>query len=173
MGASGWHYVTDYDEDAEAALQRLRQDVFESGDYMTPLAWVREGLSQRGLPIPLRLLVAGAALPLLISSALRWLARGGRGPRTIDELLTETAEDGTHSILDITHTSRIREFGAAVPLSDPKLIRYFGTVQPTEKDLGDRLDAIIDDIDRWEAVYFPIYRDGVPDGLVFAGASGD
>lgn len=173
MGASGWHYVTDYDEDAEAALQRVRQEVFESGDYMTPLAWVREALGQRSIPLPVRLLIAGAGMPLLVTTTFRWLARGGRGPRTIDELLEIAGEDGTHSILDITHTSRTREFGAAVPLSDPRLIRFFGDEHPTASDLDDRLDRIIDDVNRWEAVYFPIYRDGAPAGLVFAGASGD
>lgn len=33
MGADPYQYVVDYQEDAGAALARLRQDVFERGDY--------------------------------------------------------------------------------------------------------------------------------------------
>lgn len=33
MGASGWRYYTPYRDDPEAALQELRQRVFDEGDY--------------------------------------------------------------------------------------------------------------------------------------------
>src|SRR5262245_15426476 len=37
MGASSWHYFTPYDPDPEVALQRLRQLIFESGQYGDPM----------------------------------------------------------------------------------------------------------------------------------------
>ncbi len=36
MGASGWIYFVPYQEDAEAALQALRQDIFRQGKYYRP-----------------------------------------------------------------------------------------------------------------------------------------
>ncbi|MGW6397350.1 hypothetical protein [Streptomyces sp. NPDC055134] len=33
MGASGWDYYVPYQEDLNAALQQLRHEVFEAGDY--------------------------------------------------------------------------------------------------------------------------------------------
>ena len=35
MDASRWHYFTPYDPDPNAALQRLRQEVFATGQYST------------------------------------------------------------------------------------------------------------------------------------------
>jgi hypothetical protein len=74
------------------------------------------GQGKRGL-----LLFAARALSA-VSVATRWLARGGRGPRTIDELLQDAAENGTHSILDIDHTADIPAFGCATPLSKQRLL---------------------------------------------------
>lgn len=36
MGASGWHYFTDYTPDLQVALDLLRQRVFRSGKYFLP-----------------------------------------------------------------------------------------------------------------------------------------
>jgi hypothetical protein len=33
VGASHWHYYVPYQEDLDVALQQLRRDVFEAGDY--------------------------------------------------------------------------------------------------------------------------------------------
>ncbi|WP_435209964.1 hypothetical protein [Streptomyces sp. bgisy034] len=38
MGASGWDYYVPYQEDLDAALQQLRREVSEAGDYY----WVNE-----------------------------------------------------------------------------------------------------------------------------------
>ena len=42
MGASGWTYFTPYDPDPNAALQRLRQEVFATGQYARPFWWDAE-----------------------------------------------------------------------------------------------------------------------------------
>lgn len=183
MGATGWSYVTPYDPDADEALQALRDDVFARGDYG---AWTgrwrnlaHPRVLRAALANPLLLLFLALGLPLLALTALaQWLARGGRGPRSIDEALRDAAESGTHSILDITHTADIPEFGAAVPLSKAAHLRLFGTTTPTAEHLA-RVDPatltdLIDSIRRWEAVYFAIHdADGRPVELHWYGCSGD
>jgi hypothetical protein len=39
MGASGWAYLVLYQADLQAALDSLRRQVFESGDYISPVTW--------------------------------------------------------------------------------------------------------------------------------------
>jgi hypothetical protein len=51
VGASGWHYVTEYDGDLQAALDRLRRRVLDSGDYYWP--------SELGRPTALEELTEG------------------------------------------------------------------------------------------------------------------
>ena len=36
MGASGWNYFVAYQPDPQAALDDLRRQVFEAGDYWLP-----------------------------------------------------------------------------------------------------------------------------------------
>jgi len=112
------------------------------------------GQGKRGL-----LLFAARALSA-VSVATRWLARGGRGPRTIDELLQDAAENGTHSILDIDHTADIPAFGCATPLSKQRLLKCFGTTTPTAQQVAEArslLDEVTSDMRRWEAVYLTVH----------------
>jgi hypothetical protein len=81
MGASGWSYYVPFQEDVEAALQQLRDKVFAERDYY----WINgEGdvLSRREQRRP-------------------W-------PATMRELYDDedTAECGTHSILDMFRMTR-------------------------------------------------------------------
>jgi hypothetical protein len=181
MGASGWHYTTPYDADPEAALQRLREDTFAAGDYL-PLGGImrfpRDADLPRGTPLRFRFLMAAFRSIAAISVAIHWFARGGRMPGTIDELLAMSGENGTHSILDITHTADIPEFGAATPLTRHRLLKYFGTTTPTRA----QVDAAYtgpeetpgEGVRRWEAVYFAVHDEsGTPIEYVFVGASGD
>ena len=91
-----------------------------------------------------------------------------------------TGENGTHSILDITHISDIPEFCAATPLSKHRYLKFFGTTTPTRAQIeaandvrvqGERFD---EGIRRWEAVYVVVHDEaGSPIEYVFVGASGD
>lgn len=176
MGASGWHYVTPYDPSPEAALQKLRDDVFARGDYVKPgeIPHMREMGSLMGqFPLWLRMMMWGMNAVSWTSGAIRWLLTGSRGPRTIDEALELAAETGTHSILDITHTAMLRDFGAATPLSRKKLQQHFKTEQPTPEQAAAEVLDIGEDLQRWEAVYFTTYRDGQPCETWFVGCSGD
>jgi hypothetical protein len=178
MGASGWHYTTPYDPDPEAALQRLRAEVFESGDYLLPGEVLRvPGEVLAGLPLRFRLALA---LVRAIGAAVRayhWVTRGGRRPRTIEELLEMAGESGTHSILDIAHTADIPEFGAATPLTKHRHLQLFGTTTPTraQVEAAQAAPAGPDEgIRRWEAVYFVVHDEaGSPLEYVFVGCSGD
>ena len=121
-----------------------------------------------------------AVLPAIaaLSIAIHWIARGGRQPQSIDELLHMAAESGTHSILDISHTADVPEFGAAAPLSKHRYLKFFGTTMPTRAQIdaahevhGERFD---EDIRRWEAVYVVVHdHSGSPIEYLFAGNSGD
>ncbi|WP_406395893.1 hypothetical protein [Streptomyces sp. NBC_00887] len=74
MGASSWDYSVPYQEDLNAALQQLRREVFDAGDYY----WVNGG------------------------DWLPEEEREPR-PRTLEELWQDelVQEAGTHSILDV------------------------------------------------------------------------
>jgi hypothetical protein len=178
MGATGWNYTTAYDPDPDVALERLRQEIFASGDYLQPGGIMRFPHLPPGAPLPLQLMMAALRAIAALSVAAHWIARGGRQPRSIDELLEMTGESGTHSILDITHTADIPEFGAATPLSKHRYLKYFGTTTPTRAQInaasavpGERFD---ERVRRWEAVYVIVHNEsGSPVEYVFAGASGD
>lgn len=177
MGASGWNYNTPYDPDPEVALQRLREETFAARDYLPPGGILRfpSGILS-GLPWKLRLTILVVQTIGVAMATIHWIARGCRQPRSIDELLEWCAENGTHSILDITHTADIPEFGAATPLSKYRLLKYFGTMAPTRKqvDAATHEADIGENIRRWEAVYFAVYdEDGTPEEYVFIGSSGD
>jgi hypothetical protein len=173
-------YTTPYDPDAEAALQRLREETFARGAY-PPIGGIH-GLPRdqdlRGdVPVWFRVLMAGFRTISAISVAVHWFARGGRQPRSIEELFAICRENGTHSILDIAQTADFPTSFAATPLTKAKLLKFFGTVTPTydqveratewKTDLGD-------DIPRWEAVYFAVHDEtGEPREYWFLGVSGD
>ena len=179
MGASGWRYTTPYDPDPEVALDRLRERSFAAGDYLPPGGIMRFPRDlPPGTPLNFRLMMALFRAIAAVSMAAHWVARGGRQPRTIDELLSMTGENGTHSILDITHTADIPEFGAATPLSKHRHLKFFGTTTPTHAQVDAAAtepgEALDDGVRRWEAVYFVVHDEvGTPVDYVFVGASGD
>lgn len=96
-------------------------------------------------------------------------------PATIDELLAQCAEAGTHSILDIQHISPTPQSGAATPLSDDQLQTLFGTTQPTRAMLqsAEQSGKLHELCTRWHAVYLTVFEEDEPVEYVFAGVSGD
>jgi len=180
VGATCWTYTTPYDPDAELALQKLREQVFETGDYLKPGEILRIPKDRGPLPpMPMGCWLLLFALRAIsaVSVAARWLARGGRGHRTIHELLQDAAEDGTHSILDIHHTADIPCLGYATPLSKQRLLKCFGTMTPTSQQVTEAralLEEVTSDVRRWEAVYLTVHDEsGRPLEYMFIGASGD
>lgn len=172
-------YFTPYREDAEEALQELRREVFRSGEYRKPGEGPDFGsvLSdpefQRKASIGSRLLLWAIDSFFATRGFLHWAARGFRNPASIEQAIEWTGEQGTHSILDITRTATIRDYGVAIPLSAPLLRRWFGTTEPTREQVEEASGKVGFDVPRGQAVYFPVYQDGEPRELAFIGASGD
>ena len=98
--------------------------------------------------------------------------RGGR-PRTIDELLEQAAESGTHSVLDIERVGARPGFGVAVPLSPTAVRRAFGSVEPTREQVEEGWAGVAERLGRWQARYLVVYHDGRPAEFAFIGCSGD
>jgi hypothetical protein len=94
-------------------------------------------------------------------------------PETIEELLEMVAEDGTHSVLDIERVGESPEFGVAAPLTQSLIERAFGGARPTHDQVEAKWDQIAEPLDRWQAYYVTIYKDGEPAEYAFIGCSGD
>ena len=108
---------------------------------------------------------AGARLSML---------RGiGRAPRSLDELLEEAGEDGTHSVLDIGRITKRRGYASAAPLPPRQLRAAFGSSTPTKAELQAGDWSFTEGIERWQAVFFVVYESGRPAEYCFVGCSGD
>jgi hypothetical protein len=97
-------------------------------------------------------------------------------PCSIEELLEQPAEDGTHSILDIVCISPRAKFGAIMPFPPSKLVEFFSSETPSHFEIEDvyefgSLEKYVSK--RWQGIYMIAYRDGKPDEIFFAGCSGD
>ena len=93
-------------------------------------------------------------------------------PATIEEAFENMDEDGTASILDITHIADEAEFFAVVPLPRVDLVRLFGTDKPTREMIERNMD-FYEDIERGQGVYIVAHQDGKPSEIFFGGYSFD
>ena len=173
MAGSGWHYTVEYDDDPNAALNLLRNQVFESGDY-GDYFWSNLRHTFWHMPFVAKVIVSVGAVYLAAEQGFLWVSRGGRGPRSIEEAVWLARESGTHSILDIDRCSQTPGIGVAYPLSFARRRELFGTEEPTLADWESAgWLAPVEKLQRWTAVYFPIFEDGKPIKLAFVGCSGD
>jgi hypothetical protein len=147
MGAHPYWYFTPYDPDIDAALQRLRRQEFKAGRYNPVMRYIE-------FPID-------PAAP----------APGPQHP-SIDQARAAADAEGTRSILDIDAVGDAPDFGIAAPLDDEALEDLFETTEPTHERVESSLD-VFDRIERGQAIYVVVYRDGKPDELFFAGYSFD
>jgi len=102
-------------------------------------------------------------------------AKRRRTPKTIDHAREIAAESGTHSILDIEHTSSVKGFGLATPLLSDELLAVFGTEKPTREAAREKeIQGVLVSLrERWEAAYFTVFERDKPAEIVFCGHSGD
>jgi hypothetical protein len=201
MGATGWKYFVPYEPDISAALQRLKQDVFARGEYV-----FGHGLPQKDFDSRVKRLLPvyearmkenfakadDSSQSDMVRVAARHAAEhmkkelekfrtserkpSGKKPKTIAELLKQQAENGTHSILDITSVSSAEEFGAVSPLPKTKLVEVFGTETPSRAQIDELYESgSLEELasERWQGVYIVAYRDGSPSEIAFIGCSGD
>jgi hypothetical protein len=148
VGGSCWDCVVPFDADIAAALAAAHELTFRQNDYW----WPYDG--NWGLPERPR-------------------------PDSVDELWDDPVveADGTHSVLDIVGVRGPDEEPSiceAAALDPPSRQRLFGTEEPTLADYQRARDSVWDVIeDRGYAKYTVLYRDGVPDEIVFFGVTGD
>lgn len=147
VGGHPYYYYVPYEPDLQAALDKLRAREFIAGRYHPAMPFIDFGE------------------PALFAQG------GGARHRTIDEALQDSGEIGTRSILDIDRISDEPDFCAAAPVEGEALDDLYGTTRPTRDMLGG-LD-FLDGIERGQAVYLVVYRDGTPDQILFAGYSVD
>src|ERR1043166_202063 len=157
MGATGWNYFAPYQADVEAALQKLRADVFERGEYGQTQGIPSEVLAT--MPPEVR-----EAMQKLRDLETQRLGGPSREFGSIDELLEAAAEDGTNSILDIQHTSSSPDFGAAWPARADVVQRVFGSECPSRAQVEVHAGKISEaqELERWQAVYVLVYDQGSP-----------
>ena len=96
---------------------------------------------------------------------------------TLAEVLAESGERGTHSILDIERVSPSPTLQAVSPLSTERLQEVFGTDEPTRQMVI--VEDMIEDDEleelnpRWQGTYIIVYKRDKPDLICFVGSSGD
>lgn len=66
----------------------------------------------------------------------------------------------------------MQDFGVAVLTNDAMLADLYETTEPDHEMVESNLD-VFDHIDRGQAIYVVVYRNGQPDELFFAGYSYD
>ena len=200
--SSEWSYFTPYKADISVALQRLREEVFARGDYVLGVGFpqkdinairpvfekiARESLARAedsSLPELSRFLASQMAEHIKSEIAKYWEAspKGGQKlkviekPKTIDELLKQQAEIGTHSILDITQISPTPKRRAISPLPDSVLADYCLAGTPSRAEIEDiyefgSLEKYVNK--RWRGIYIIAYKNAKPSEIFFAGCSGD
>lgn len=96
----------------------------------------------------------------------------GRGPESIEEVLENMEEDGTASILDITHIADQPDSFAVTPLSQEELVEWFGADKPTRGMIAANM-GFYEDIERGQGVYIIVYKDDQPSEIFFGGYSFD
>lgn len=183
MPASYWNYFVPYETDPAFALQRLREEVFERGEYKSFLDAampVSDGFSRGNLSRVPALQPHHHRLDLsrLFTEWNRPLANvnhSGPRPGSIRELLDRQAGAGTHSILDITGLSTRPATSCINPLSSLALVELFGSDSPDHFDIKEAFDLglLARYIGRrWQGIYLTAFRDSQPDEIFFAGRSG-
>ena len=178
MGSSSWTYFTPYQEDIEQALQDLRRKLFEAGDYgrfwlylevpeeafdaLDEISWT--GTDQQ-LVEELAQVLAEKQIHVAIP----------KPPQTIKEAEERSDAQGTKSILDIERISSQPEMGVATALPHNVYVQFFGTEKPTREmiERAVKTKGLLDDVERWQAIYVIAFKNDRPDEIFFGGWSGD
>lgn len=150
MGASSWEYIVPYRRDVGAALDSLRHQVFEQGDYMSPASF--------GLPGPLRVEA--------LTNEEYWEFMGTHGTHSILDVLYVVSPD------DLSQA-----YATIRPLADEEYVIIFGSQMPSREDFAElgsanRLREFVDG-GRGSGRVAVLWDGGKPSELAFWGYSGD
>ena len=173
MGASDWHYTVAYQPDVKAALQQLRRDVYDRGEYYREPA--DNDLAMTEDEFRARLDPRGENDGLNDAIVEDWLERKNLPmPSDPDTLLAAQPHSGTHSIIDIANgVSDHPRFGTVSALTDEELREAFGTTAPHSSQVQEWIRSGLSTRDKWVGTYVISYRNGEPDYIHFSGYSGD
>ncbi|GAA3223375.1 hypothetical protein ACFO1B_36305 [Dactylosporangium siamense] len=146
MGASGWDYLVPYDGGVEAALKRLRAEVFASGDYY----WTY-----------------GEDRPKPATEEELWADHNVRESMTHSVL--DIFEVGTGDPWGG------RTFGKTFEVTEAECTAVFGTPRPTADDLGSDLEEPTQQLlaERGVGRHLIIHGADGPAQILFFGATGD
>jgi hypothetical protein len=159
MGTQAWFYVVPYEDDLQAALDRLREREFRARRYF-PASWdLKFSLDTRAMDQPASTNPATNANVALHGS--------------IDAAREAAAEDGTKSILDVDRVGDQQDWGVASPMEESTLEACFGTATPGPDRLRDGFGCLLDTLDRGEARYLIVYEQQAPTAVAFLGISYD
>jgi len=147
MGGHPYYYFVPYEDDIEAALQKLREREFEAGRYNPVIPF---------LDFPI-----GPTSP----------APGKRHP-SIHDALDASDADGTRSILDIERIDVTPGFGVAVAYPPERLQELYRTDKPGRANVEENME-FFDELERGQGIYFVVYENGRPSEILFAGYSYD
>ena len=148
MGASGWHYYVAYQPDLQVALDGLRRQVFETGDYWWAAPY-EYGKSAADFP---------------------------NRPRTEAELWADESvqESGTHSILDMFRVLADGEepdYGTVQPVVEAEALEHLGVTKLTRSHV-EALKALAPQ--SWFGRCAVLHdTEGNPSEIYFWGFSGD
>ena len=150
MGGDLWFYMEPYQADIEKALSELRQREFNSGRYFPAMLMF-------SFPFPV---TSDSPAP-------------GAKHQSIEEAIEAAEADGTGSILDMLDISDSPGMSTLCRLDEGSLLRRYGTMKPT-RAMIEASPSFSEDIGgRGQGIYIVLYRNDVPDELLFAGYSYD
>ncbi|MBE7467010.1 MAG: hypothetical protein HS116_26355 [Planctomycetes bacterium] len=168
MGSHAYWYFVPYQPDLEAALHALRWREFKAGRYSPAMPDIQD------------LFPLGPHSP-----------KPGPKHANIFEAQEAAEECGTGSILDITSIgtaarkprdrslrgqedtlAHLYTATVAAPVAEEDLLRYFGTTQPTRKQVEGTQDYF-ELLYRGQALYIVVFDEGEPAQIFFAGRSFD
>lgn len=174
MGARGWWYEVDYENDLASELAALKERVFKSGDDFHPWkpGWhePEEGVDEFLLEEARR--APGIEMDGLRQSMVR--LKAGKRPLSIDHLYAITGVDaaGSHSILDMLGGVGAGPMQVAA-LEPAGYMDFFGTEHPTIDEVRAQKHELMDRRERWTGTAVVAHEGLSPSMLVFTGFSGD
>jgi hypothetical protein len=163
VGANPYFYFTPFEDDINAALQKLRQREFAAGRYDPAMQTANPPSYMFMFRFP----------PNETSP------HPGAQHASIEEAIDAGAESGTGSILDIYEVASEANYGIACPLTEAELTSLFGSAQPSRNQVeaalarGPNADAFWGRIERGQARYIIVYVGQQPSEILFAGYSWD
>jgi hypothetical protein len=172
VGASGWYYAVPYKPDIAAALQQLRQEVYDRGEYYRPRSTGCAEKSEEELRAKLRPDQWESGMNDAILEDYR-ASQERPAPVDPDTLLASQPHSGTHSIIDIDEGIAATPTPYTVsPLSDDELLDLFRTTRPTSDQVRGLFRHGGGSRDKWVGTYVLSFLDGQPDEIHFFGISG-